>query len=78
MRLLTRKELSSHLALAYGTRFYSETLGQALLRAAQATADSNFLELLDHAVLGCGISFLCWVDDIAVVQFCIDNFVEEF
>lgn len=78
MRLLTRKELSNHLSLAYGTRFYSETLGEALLRGAQATADGNFKALLNHTVLECGIWLLDWVDDIAVIQFCIDNFVEEF
>ena len=77
MRLLTTQEFSSILDVAYNTRGYGVTLGEAIFREAIGSNDDNILELLRYATES-GFHIVSWQNDLAVIKYFIDNFVEEF
>lgn len=76
MRLLTTQEFSGFLRMAY-VRGADDTIGAELHRIAFAQFDGNLRELLNHAH-ECGHYLYHWENDLAVIKYFIDNFVEEF
>lgn len=76
MRLLTTQEFSEYLDQAYGDRGYGETLGQSIYRVAIGKDDDNMRELLKYAAEN-GFYLYSWENDLALIKYFIDNFVEE-
>ncbi len=77
MRLLTTREFSSILDVAYNTRGYGMTLGETIFGEALGSSNGNVLELFTHARES-GNYIISWHNDLAVIKYFIDNFVEEF
>lgn len=74
MRLLTTREFSNILSIAYGIRGYNETLGYVLY---DGIIDDKMTPLISHAIES-GDHIITWENDLAVIKYFIDNFVEEF
>lgn len=77
MRLLTTQEFSEILDYAYVHRGYGMTLGDTIYQAARIQSNHNLKELLTHARES-GDYLITWENEIAVIKYFIDNFVEEF
>lgn len=77
MKLLTTQEFSEILDYAYNNRGYGMTLGDTIYQAARIKSDHNLKELLTHA-RDSGDYLISWQNDLAVIKYFIDNFVEEF
>lgn len=78
MRLLTTQEFSEILECAYARK--TECLGETLYQVCNYFENdtmSTLKQLIDHAK-DCGTDFYHWENDIAVIKYFIDNFVEEF
>lgn len=78
MRLLTTQEFSGILECAYARK--TECLGETLWRVCNYfNADEMRIlrESLNHAH-ECGHYIYHWENDLAVIKYVIDNFVEEF
>ena len=74
MRLLTTQKFSHLLCIAYGIRGYNETLGNVLYTG---IIDDTLQQLIKHAI-DSGDHIPTWQNDLAVIKYFIDNFVEEF
>lgn len=74
MKLMTTKEFSLILEIAYGIRGYNETLASVLY---SGICDHKLTNLLQHAKEN-GIDMYYWENDLAVIRYCITNFVEDF
>lgn len=77
MRLLTTQEFSEILECAYNARGYGMTLGDTIYQAARIQSNHNLKVLLTHARES-GDHLITWQNDLAVIKYFIDNFVEEF
>lgn len=77
MRLLTTQEFSEILDVAYNTRGYGMTLGEAIFREALSSNNDVVLELFRYATES-GSHIVSWENPLALIKYFIDNFVEEF
>jgi hypothetical protein len=78
MRLLTTREFSKILDLAYEIKGDGR-LGEALWNVCRLSSEyvDILYKLLQHAK-SCKVYLYRWQNDLAVIKYFIDNFVEEF
>lgn len=77
MRLLTTQEFSEILERTYRNGKGNSTLGETLYVEALIHGNKNMRDLMDHAS-EMGDYLITWQNDLAVIKYFIDNFVEEF